>query len=71
MPLQRVGDDWGGPNGAGRAYTRRTMGERQLAAVVQRTDGRRAVVGLRDANRSPAGVTSRVLDWLQRLFGRA
>jgi hypothetical protein len=45
------------------------MGERQLAAVVQRSDGRRSVVGLRDPDRSPAGIAARVLDWLQRLLG--
>jgi len=45
------------------------MGERQLAAVVQRSDGRRAVIGLRDPDRSVSGIVARALDWLQRLLG--
>jgi len=45
------------------------MGERQLAAVVQRSDGRRMVVGLRDPDRSPSGIAARVVEWLHRLLG--
>jgi hypothetical protein len=45
------------------------MGERQLAAVVQRSDGRQMVVGLRDPDRPPSGMAARVVAWVHRLLG--
>jgi hypothetical protein len=44
------------------------MGERQLVAVVQRSDGRQMVVGLRDPDRPPGGIAARLVEWVQRLL---